>query len=182
MSTNATVFVGIWTDWSKGRVSGSTLTLPVRDGTILISVLSLFIQLTGGQSWSILCFIAHQLRTTREDKDGLYHQQQATLRNNASDAGTSWHIAKIGWSWRTQTSKSISRSMWLIFLGLIHLLLFAAAGILSSHIVIVGNEVLLAASSTCGLWYYPAISNETQFVDAVDLNLNQRNTLTFSNQ
>ncbi|CZR55165.1 uncharacterized protein PAC_05051 [Phialocephala subalpina] len=161
MSTNATVFVGLWTDWSKGRILGPTLTLPIRDGNILISVISLFIQLTGGQSWSILCFIVHQLRTTRKEQDGLYYQQQATLRNNASDAGTAWKLAKI---------------------GLFHVLLFAAAGTLSSHIITVGNDVLLATNPSCGLWNSFSIVNESQFVEAVDLTLNQRNTLAFSNQ
>jgi hypothetical protein len=63
---------------------------------------------------------------------------------------------------------------------------FAAASTLSSHIVTVGNEVLLATSPSCGIWYEAGagsgIANEPEFVQLVSNLLNQRNTLAFSNQ
>jgi hypothetical protein len=150
MSSNATIYVGLWTNWSKGPISGSTLTLPVRDGAILIALLALFIQLSGTQSWSIFCFIAHQIRTSKEAKDGLYHQQQATLRNNSSDVATVWRLATIGLAWRSHGIRSTRKSFVLIVTGLFHLLAFGAAGLLSSHFTTVGNEVLLAQNPTCG--------------------------------
>jgi hypothetical protein len=150
MSSNATIYVGVWTNWSKGHISGSTLTLPVRDGAILIALLALFIQVSGTQSWSIFCFIVHQIRTSKEAKDGLYHQQQATLRNNSSDVATVWRLASMGFAWRSHGINSTRKSFVLIVTGLFHFLAFGAAGLLSSHFTTVGNEVLLAQNPACG--------------------------------
>lgn len=49
MATNSTVYTGVWINWSKGPVLGSTLTMSVRNGGIMIAVLALFVQLAGGQ-------------------------------------------------------------------------------------------------------------------------------------
>ncbi|CZR67750.1 uncharacterized protein PAC_17649 [Phialocephala subalpina] len=182
MSMNSTIYVGVWTNWSQGAIMGSTLTLSAQHGTILISVLTLFIRLIGGRTWGIICFIAHQLRTTKEAKDGLYHQQQATLRNNASDIQTLWQLTKISWSWRPKTSNSIRKSLGLIVFGTIHLLLFAAAGTFSSHLVTLGNEVLLSRSPSCGPWAMPTVSNESQLAEGANYELYSQNTIALSSQ
>jgi hypothetical protein len=93
----------------------------------------------------------HQLRTTTQAKDGLHHQQQATLRNNTTDISTVWQLTKIWWAWRAR-SLGIKRSLGLLLIGAIHVLGFGAASILSSHITTVGNQVLIAESSSCGYW------------------------------
>ncbi|KAE8453974.1 hypothetical protein EG329_007750 [Mollisiaceae sp. DMI_Dod_QoI] len=152
MSTNTTTHVGFWTDWSKGGVSGSTLTLSNRNGAVLIAALAIFIQLSGGRSWTILCFMAHQLRATKNAKDGLYHQQQAALRNSNSDVNAMWQFTKIGWAWRSRSVGGIQRSAILVLTALLHLLAFAATGLLASHITTVGSQVLLASSIYCGSW------------------------------
>jgi len=151
MSTNQTIYVGLWTNWSKGPIAGSTLTLSNRNGSILIAILALFVQLVGGQSWNIICFVAHQSRTTRRAKDGLYHQQQVVLRNSSSDARTIWDLTKMAWVWRSYTVNSMRKSISLILLGLIHFLGFGVAGVFSSRLSIPGNEVLLARNLNCGL-------------------------------
>lgn len=58
---------------------------------------------------------------------------------------------KIGWAWRSRSS-GFKRSLTLVFIGAIHILGFGAASLLSSHITTVGNQVLIARSSTCGYW------------------------------
>ncbi|KAF4612825.1 hypothetical protein G7Y89_g15548 [Cudoniella acicularis] len=50
MSSNATIYVGFWTNYSKGAVLGPTLTLSNRDGAILIGVLAVFIQIQNNVS------------------------------------------------------------------------------------------------------------------------------------
>ncbi|CZR60573.1 uncharacterized protein PAC_10469 [Phialocephala subalpina] len=152
MSTDASVYVGFWTNWSKGSIEGSTLTLTNRNGAVLIAALAIFIQLSGGRSWTIICFIFHQFRATRQARDGLYHQQQATLRNSNSDVNAMWQFTKLGWAWRSHSVRSTRRSAILALAALFHLLLFAAAGILASHITTVGNQVRLAYSPYCGSW------------------------------
>jgi hypothetical protein len=150
MSSNTTIHVGFWTNWAKGPVIGSTLTLSSRNGNVLIAILALFVSLSGGQSWSILSFLAHQVCTTRASKDGLWHQQQAVLRNNRSDISSVWQLMKIGWAWRQESVRSARRSLGLIFFGLFHLGLFFATGALIPYIVSIDNQVLLAGSPFCG--------------------------------
>ena len=106
----------------------------------------------GGQSWNIICFAAHQLRTTTQARDGMHHQQQAVLRNNTSDISTLWQFIKIGWAWRSIPWRSIRRSLPPILIGIVHLLSFGAASILASYITSAGNQVLVARSPTCGKW------------------------------
>ncbi|KUJ17991.1 uncharacterized protein LY89DRAFT_668190 [Mollisia scopiformis] len=161
MSTNSTVHIGVWTNWSGGRVGGSTITLTKGAGNVLIAALAIFIQLTGARSWSIISFIAHQIRASRQAKDGLYHQQQAILRNNNSDLSTIWQFTRIGWAWRRQL-KTFRKSAILLLTANIHLIAFLAAGLLASHFTKASSEVLLARSSSCGPWPINATGvNET---------------------
>jgi hypothetical protein len=44
MLSNAPVYIGLWTNYAKRSVYGSTLTLSNRDGVILIAALAIFIQ------------------------------------------------------------------------------------------------------------------------------------------
>lgn len=138
-------------NWSRGPIHGSTLTLPGRHAAILITALALFIQFTGTKLWSILCFVTHQLGTTRGPRDGMYHQLQATLRNNGSDAGTVWQVAKIALIWRAPRSRNFRKALGLMLLGVVHLSLFSAAGLLSFRLTTIQDEVL-ARSPNCGPW------------------------------
>lgn len=46
MSSTSDIYVGFWTNWSKGAVLGSTLTLANRNGVILVAALAIFIQVS----------------------------------------------------------------------------------------------------------------------------------------
>jgi hypothetical protein len=46
MSSNTDIHVGFWTNYSKGAVVGSTLTLPSRNGAILVAALAIFIHVS----------------------------------------------------------------------------------------------------------------------------------------
>ncbi|KAF8851543.1 hypothetical protein BDZ45DRAFT_695838 [Acephala macrosclerotiorum] len=184
MSTNTTIHVGFWTNWAKGPATGSTLTLSNRNGAVLIAALAIFIQLAGGRSWTIISFIVHQIRTTRQARDGVYHQQQVTLRNNNSDISAIWQFTKIGWAWRSRSGRSFRDSLILISTGVIHLVAFVAAGILSSHITSTGSQVLIARSPYCGMWqpqgYDPV--NQSSFAPFVAYNSYSKFSLQASKQ
>ena len=150
MSANTTIHIGFWTNQAKGPVLGSTLTLSSRNGNILIAILALFVSLSGGQSWSILSFLAHQICATKSSRDGLWHQQQAVLRNHRSDVSSIWQLMKISWAWRQESVRSMRRSLSLILLGVLHVGLFFPTGALIPYIVAVDNQVLLGRSSYCG--------------------------------
>ena len=46
MSSGTAIHVGFWTNWEKGEVLGSTLTLPSRNGAILVAALAIFIHVS----------------------------------------------------------------------------------------------------------------------------------------
>jgi hypothetical protein len=82
------VYLGMWTNWSRGRVLGATLTLSREDGNYLLSFTAFFIGFVSTRFWRIMCFILHNLFSTSTPRDALYHQQQAILRNSYSaDSG-----------------------------------------------------------------------------------------------
>ncbi|KAI9812835.1 MAG: hypothetical protein M1826_002756 [Phylliscum demangeonii] len=143
------VYQGVWTNWQKGSVSGITLTLSPRNAAVLVAVLALFVHLTGAQLWGILRFAAHQCRASNQPRDGLYHQQQAVLRNSTSDLGAVRQLLRMSWAWRRHTDKPVVRNLSLVSLALFHFVLFGLAGILSSKLVQGGQEVL-TRSPFCG--------------------------------
>ncbi|KAE9371335.1 hypothetical protein N431DRAFT_483888 [Stipitochalara longipes BDJ] len=180
MSTNTTVHVGFWTNQSKGPIFGSTLTLSSRNGNILIAILALFVSLSGGQSWSILSFLAHQVCTTKASRDGLWHQQQAVLRNNRSDVSSVWQLMRISWAWRQVSVHSIRRSLGLILLGLLHLGLFFATGALIPYIVAVDNQVLLGSSPYCGPFSAQGVLDQTTIGSVIAFDAYTKNSIALS--
>jgi len=123
------------------------------------------------------------MRTDPEARHGLFHQQQATLRNSSSDIGTVWKLTTLGWTWRSHNIKSARKSLPLVITGLLHLLVFGAAGVLSSHIATLGNEVLLARSQNCGIWLETAsIDNYTNFAESNSFFIYTQEAIRSSNQ
>ncbi|KUJ06526.1 uncharacterized protein LY89DRAFT_790396 [Mollisia scopiformis] len=151
MSTDSTVYTGIWMNHSKGSILGATLTVAPGNGLIVVAILALFVSLAGSQSWGMIRFVVHQLRATTHPSHGIYYQQQAILRNTGVASAAIWQFGKIAWVWRSRGMKSFQKSIVLIILGLTHLLFFLAAGVLSSRLATVSSEVLVR-SPNCGSW------------------------------
>jgi hypothetical protein len=42
----------------------------------VISALATFVTLVGTRFWAIVAFTLHQLRASKEDKDGIHHQRE----------------------------------------------------------------------------------------------------------
>src|SRR4051794_37939554 len=144
------VYQGVWTNWSKGKTLGGTLTLSVANSTILVAVLAIFVQVTGSQLWKVFKMALHQSRATQNQRDGLHHQQQAVLRNNPSDFSSVWQLLHIGLAWRHQrTTNALKRSLALAIWALLHFMLFAVAGVFSTPLVDAGDAVL-SRSPFCG--------------------------------
>jgi hypothetical protein len=164
------IYVGVWTNWSRGAVMGATLTLSQTDSTLLIAFVAFFVawgkdhpcsifpssdpnacayQLTmvisvGTRVWRILCLILHFTYSSREPKDGLHHQRQIMLRNSANPESSLLTLAYIIWAWRRRASKPYLRLIVVTLLAVLCTVGFAAASGFSSQISAgIGNEVLL---------------------------------------
>jgi hypothetical protein len=150
LEASSYVYQGFWTNWSKGKTLGGTLTLSFAKSTILVAVLAIFVQVTGSQLWKVVQIALHQSRATQKPRDALHHQHQAVLRNNSSDFGSIWQFLRIGLAWRHQrTTNALRRSLALVIWALLHFTLFALAGILSTLLIHAGDAVL-SRSPFCG--------------------------------
>ena len=142
------VYTGVWTNWSRGAVYGATLTLTRSNADILISFISFFVAWVGTCVFRIGCFVAHFARSSQDARDGLYHQQQAILRN-ASDPEYGFRMMiSLGWAWRRRAKSAIFRVLGLVVMSLVCLTGFSVASLFSSQISSkVGNEVLLKGAN-----------------------------------
>lgn len=146
---HAEIHMGFWINWSKGSVRGATLTLTPETGAFLIAFIAIFVQYTGGQFWGILRFILHQVRVSQRPQDGLYHQQQAFLRNQSSGAATVGFV-RGALIWRTRARSPIRRSGFLAIIALVHLLGFLVAAIFSTKVSSASGDQVLIGSVACG--------------------------------
>ncbi|KAF1994364.1 hypothetical protein P154DRAFT_581843 [Amniculicola lignicola CBS 123094] len=147
------VYIGTWTNWSHGRVFGSTLTLHERDGNILIAFIALFASYAGTSFFRVTCFALHVRLSRPTPEDGIHHQRQAILRNSASAADALWHLTQLLWSRRRAKRRVLLRIIPLLVYSVLCLSVFTAAGIFSSQInSFTGDEVLIR-SPNCGTLY-----------------------------
>ncbi|KAK5634200.1 hypothetical protein RRF57_009914 [Xylaria bambusicola] len=142
------IYVGIWTNWSRGRVLGSTLTISRRDADLLIAFTAFFIAFVTTRVWRILCFVFHRFHSTADPQDAIYHQRQTIFRNSSSPESG---IQMLLWLlWANRHSKGWLRPLPAAIVAIICISLFTVAGGFSSQIsTAVGNEVLIRTSN-CG--------------------------------
>ncbi|KAH7360931.1 hypothetical protein BKA65DRAFT_547641 [Rhexocercosporidium sp. MPI-PUGE-AT-0058] len=176
-TTDLNVYLGVWVNWVKGSSEGRTLTLTKQNGTILVAALALFVSIAASQSWGMLSFFIHQLRATRKPRHGMHFQQQTTLRNHGSALATVWQLTKISWAWRSQSVGSFRKTISIVVLGLVYLMMFGAASVLSSRVATTSDEVLVR-SPNCGIWgLEPDMSNDftqiTRFNEHLRINADQ---------
>lgn len=151
-ASDYSVYIGLWTNWSRGKIAGSTITLTNRNGTILTSFLAIFITLVGTSFWRMACFVLHQRSSSSTAQNGLYHQRQAILRNAANGTNGFISFLRIFWTWRSRSQGMLRRIVPLMGLAVICMTLFAAAGVLCSKLIQMDNEVLIASSQCGSLW------------------------------
>lgn len=139
---------GIWTNWSRGRVLGATLTLSRQNGNLLIAFTAFYIGLVSTRFWRIACFIMHRQHSSPQMKDAFHHQQQAILRNSPNPESGLWAFGQLLWAWRRSAKHSLIRALPGLVCALVCLVGFTVAGGFSSRISTgISNEVLVKSDS-----------------------------------
>lgn len=150
-SAEYVVYHGIWTNWSRGRIMGATLTVSRTDGNYLLAFTAFFISMVSARFWRILCFIAHNKFSTSEPRDAIHHQRQAILRNSASAPSSLWTFLQLIWTWRRVADRLLARAMPVVLTATACAAAFTVAGGFSSQLSTgISNEVLLDGSG-CGI-------------------------------
>lgn len=149
MDTN--VYLGVWTNWSRGLILGLTLTTTKYYGNLIIAFTASFIGYVATRFWRIACFAFHNFYSTSDPRTAIHQQRQVILRNSTSAESGILSLLCVLWAWK--------RCKWDRLLGLlpplllagVSLVAFTAAGGFSSSIsTTTGDEVLLKGPS-CGL-------------------------------
>lgn len=149
------VHIGLWTNWSRGRVMGATYTFKQSDANVLIAFVAFFIAFVSTRFWRILCFVLHRLYSTPDPQSAVYYQCQAILRNCSSPEEGIRLLFQLLWSGRSQKR---FRSITAAITAMLCVFAFTAAGIFSSLIsTSIGNEVLVK-SANCGYMSYPTLT------------------------
>jgi hypothetical protein len=150
ISTAYPVYLGVWTNWSQGKVLGSTLTLRRSDGSLLIAFVALFTTIVGTQLWKILAFFLHRYFSTNRSQDALHHQRQIILRNSTSPMRTLAALIKMAAAWKKSSAPvhPFKRLFPLVAVAFVISIALAAASGFSS-LVARGSEVLVDGTN-CG--------------------------------
>ncbi|RGP74710.1 hypothetical protein FSPOR_1289 [Fusarium sporotrichioides] len=144
------IYTGTWTDWSRGRVLGATLTLSSRDASLLLAFIAAFVTVLAIRLWLIISFATHQLSAAGGKHDGLYYQRQVILRNIKSAPAAAWLFLQQAWYWRGIARSSLARTIPLALFCILYSLGFAVLAVFSSQISDSASAYRLLRSPSCG--------------------------------
>lgn len=151
------VYLGVWTNWSRGPIFGPTLTTTTSNGSLIIAFAASFVAFVASRLWKILGLVLHRYYSTTEPRDSIHHQRQVVLRNSSDPEMALFESLALLWAWRKLRFRRIASLVLLVIFITCYVVGFLAAGGFSSRIsTAIGDEVLIR-SAYCG----PLVSNET---------------------
>jgi hypothetical protein len=157
------VKTGIWTDYSRGKILGSILTLPNRHATVLLALMATLVGIAGTRSWMLTRFFLYKAFPTEENthEDEPTDQpaartfpQHVILRNSETASGAALTLIEYACFGRKPTgakSKQRLRDTLVTIAAILHAALFIACSILTSQIFL-GRLVVSDITDTCGWW------------------------------
>ncbi|KAK8112477.1 hypothetical protein PG984_013003 [Apiospora sp. TS-2023a] len=150
------VYLGVWTNWSRGYVLGSTLTLSREQGNYVIALIAFFIAFVATRFWRIFCFIFHRSFSSPTSAQTMHRQRQIILCNSSSPESGLVSLTLLLWSWRRLGVRRLFGLVLTTLFVVVFVSGFVVAGSFSSRISSdVRNEVLLRASH-CGFLVRPS--------------------------
>ncbi|KAI0154922.1 hypothetical protein GGR57DRAFT_502110 [Xylariaceae sp. FL1272] len=148
--TTEAVYVGVWINWSRGVIFGSTLTTNTKYGNLLIAFTALFISYVANRFWRIVCLTMHQYYSSEAPRDIVHHQHQVILRNSFNPETTLTSSLKLFRAYPKNVQRTL-RLLPVILLAVLSLAAFTIASGFSSTIsTSIADEVLLKGDK-CGV-------------------------------
>lgn len=155
------IYTGVWVNWSRGWIAGSTLTLSTSHGGLLSAFLAIFISLAGIAFWRITSFALHQMRAGKAFHDGLHHQHQLIFRNTGTASGAFWQMLQLPKFWGNNAEYSWLRTLPLALLALSNVVAFAVAAIFSSEVTKATGKSVIIQSPDCGSLSFDEVDDNT---------------------
>lgn len=157
MST-ASIYIGPWTDHSRGSPYGQTITITSQHGDVLISVLSLYVAFVGGAFWSLIAVAIHQCSVGRGTTDELHEQYQIAYRNIEPPSRLAWNLLAILWSHRRTPPANRPKHPVRRFLRRVFFPVLVGGGFTASSVLVsqvarpsYGTSDVLIRGGSCGL-------------------------------
>ncbi|KAK7983390.1 bacterial alpha-L-rhamnosidase-domain-containing protein [Apiospora arundinis] len=143
MEVDSPVYLGLWTNWSRGSaVTGATLTTTRSNGNLLIAFTALFVPFVTSRIWRIFAIKLHQYYSNSEAQHTVHQQRQVVLRNSYSPESGLLSFVRLVWAWRRTSRQAWSRLVPLTLFALCFSGVMIVAGGFSSRIE-TSSEVLL---------------------------------------
>lgn len=149
---NFNVYLGLWTNWSQGRLMGSTLTITKSSGALVIAFAAFFVTIIATRLWRMACVVIHYLycRPGSELHDVVYHHRQAILRNSPSAASGLWSFIQVIYAHRKSTTQLIVRIFPIILFSLLCIGGFATLTYFLPQITTSMSDEVLLVGTRCG--------------------------------
>lgn len=153
MDTNPVLLNKPWMNYSKNVVAGWTVTVTARHGGIIISALTLFVQMAGESLWSIVAFAMHQLRACDVPGSALFRQLQVILRNPGNALNTVFEIIEVAWVWHGHIRRPFRDCLAVGSVPLVIFASFTIAGLFVNSITVSPGDInqVLLQPTDCGL-------------------------------
>ncbi|KAF7554654.1 hypothetical protein G7046_g6760 [Stylonectria norvegica] len=162
---------GAWTNWdAASKMAGGQLTMTKASAELLAVFIGIFIVFVEGGLWVLItygCFnYNHRYRRRRFTTatpanpaanaypEGLYHQQQTTLRNESSSIAIGTAFIKLWRAWGRRNPKVIM-STWPLIVGALAsfaIFLVALPFVVAYALLDNQGDAILIRSPNCGFW------------------------------
>ncbi|KAI0439641.1 hypothetical protein F4803DRAFT_530345 [Xylaria telfairii] len=146
------VYLGLWTNWSHGRIMGSTLTLTKGNGALVIAFAAFFVTIIASRFWRMACIVIHYTysRPGPELYDIIYHHRQTVLRNSPSATAGLWTLVQILFAHRKSSRQLFIRIFPVLLFSLICLSGFTTLTYFLPRITISVDDQVLLVGNRCG--------------------------------
>ncbi|KAM7218680.1 hypothetical protein V8F06_005999 [Rhypophila decipiens] len=146
------VYLGVWTNWSRGPVMGLTLTMTRSNADLLIAFVAFYVAFVGRRFWRIFCFACHSIVSSRtgQAREGTYHQHQVIMRNAETATSGVVALVQVLWAWRTARGRPIGMLLVTLLLASTCSMTFIVASGFSSRISSLPGDEVLMRGGRCG--------------------------------
>ncbi|KAK7226422.1 hypothetical protein V2G26_014425 [Clonostachys chloroleuca] len=152
---------GLWWDYSRPTGLQGAISLPMTQGNIFLSFLTIIVAMSGASLWGIAAFLLHSftVRNRRNKVEIFDIQRRVNLINSESPMATVIDSLRIYMAWsRHGIPVLATRTAAIALPALLAWVGITAASIFTSKVATSGDTGVLGLrrSNTCGIYTYPS--------------------------
>ncbi|KAI0545584.1 hypothetical protein F4679DRAFT_560534 [Xylaria curta] len=146
------IYLGLWTNWSQGRIMGSTLTLTKGNGELVIAFAAFFVTIIATRFWRMACVIIHHAycQPGPELHDVVYHHRQTIIRNSPSALSGLWSFIQAVLAHRKSARQIYIRIFPILLFSFLCISGFATLTYFLPQIITSMSDQVLLISGRCG--------------------------------